>query len=52
VSYTRATEYWNSSCEYLSFQAAKLLKPNKLVLQFHSNITEHICKGLIQAHIF
>jgi len=37
---------------YLSFQAAKILKPNKSVLPFHSNMTEHICKGLIQAHIF
>lgn len=51
VSYTRATEYWNSSCEYLSFQAAKIVKPNKSVLQFYSNMTEHVYKDLIQAHI-
>jgi len=51
VSYTRTIEYWNSSWEYLSYQAAKIFKPNKSALEFHSNMTEHICKGLIQAHI-
>ena len=52
VSYTRATEYWNSSCEHLSFQAAIILRPSKSALHFHSDVIERICKGLIQAHIF